>query len=65
MHFTKDNAVMLTHYDATKSLLNRYQLNSMTLREKLDCYFIDSDFVPIMVHENYISSMKKTKLNKK
>lgn len=31
----------------------------------MECYFIDSDIVPIMVHENYLSSMKKGKLNKK
>jgi replication factor C subunit 1 len=28
----------------------------------MDCFFIDSDFVPIMVHENYLTSMKKGKL---
>ncbi len=50
---------MLTHFDATRKLLNRVSLNNMTLRDKLDCFFIDSDFVPIMVYENYLSSMKK------
>lgn len=59
-HFTKDSAVLLTNFEATKKLLNRPQ--SMPLRERMDCFFIDSDFVPIMVYENYLTSMKKGKL---
>ena len=31
----------------------------------MECFFIDSAFVPIMVHENYLNSMKKGKLTKK
>ena len=37
----------------------------MPLRERMECFFIDSAFVPIMVHENYLNSMKKGKLTKK
>jgi hypothetical protein len=37
----------------------------MTVRQKLDCYFIDSSFVPLMIHENYLGSMKKAKLSRK
>jgi hypothetical protein len=62
--FSKDSAVMLTHFDATRKLLNRGELDQMKIRDRLDCYFIDSDMVPLMVHENYIASMKKDKLSK-
>lgn len=31
----------------------------------MECFFIDSDFVPLMIHENYLSSMKKGKLKNK
>lgn len=30
----------------------------------MECYYIDSDLVPIMIHENYLNSMKKGKLTK-
>lgn len=56
---------MLTHFDATRKLLNRLSLNNMTVRDKLDCFFIDSDLVPLMVHQNYLGSMKNGKLNSK
>ena len=56
---------MLTHFEATRKLLNRISLNNMTIWDKMECFFIDSDMVPIMVHQNYLGSMKKDKLNKK
>jgi len=37
----------------------------MPLRERMECFFIDSDFVPLMIHENYIGSMKKGKISQK
>ncbi len=54
---------MLTSFDATRKLLNKFQ--GQSLREKMDCFFIDSDMVPIMVHENYLNSVKKGKYDKK
>ncbi len=60
--FSKDNAVLLTNFDATQRLLNE---KNMSLNESMQCYFIDSDFVPLLVHENYLKSMKKGKLDKK
>jgi hypothetical protein len=41
---------MLNHFDATRKLMNALQFKSMSLRERLDSFFIDSDMVPIMVH---------------
>jgi replication factor C subunit 1 len=63
--FTKDSAVSLTNFEATRKLLTRFHGSGMPLRERMDCFFIDSDFVPIMVHENYLSSVKKGKMNRK
>ena len=39
--------------------------NNMSLREKLDCFFVDSDLMPLMVHENLWASASKKKMNKK
>lgn len=30
----------------------------------MECFFIDSDIVPLMVHENLYSSAQKTPMNK-
>jgi replication factor C subunit 1 len=30
----------------------------MTFREKMDMFFIDYDLIPLLVHENYLSTFK-------
>ena len=50
---TKDEKVMINNYDAAKKLLNHggNNLNKLypTFRQKLDLFFIDHDFVPMLV----------------
>lgn len=59
---TKDEKVMINNYDAAKKLLNHgdNNLNRQypSFREKLDLFFIDHDFVPMLVHESYLNSMQ-------
>lgn len=55
----KDSSVMSNHFDAIRKLMNRSEFTKMSIRDRLDCFFIDSDKVPIMVHENYMNSVKK------
>ena len=63
--FMKDGAVLLTHFDATLKLLNKFSLKQMSQRDKIDCYFIDSDMVSLDVFENYLNSAKKGKMSLK
>lgn len=35
----------------------------MKISLRTDCFFVDSDLVPIMIHENLLTSARKTPLN--
>ena len=52
---------MINHFDAARKLLNRTEFGRMKIQERTDCFFIDSDMVPLMIHENILNSAKKTK----
>ncbi len=47
---SKDSSVMINHLDASRKLLNRAEFNRMRIQERNDCFFVDSDMVPLMVH---------------
>lgn len=36
----------------------------MSIRSRLDLFFVDSDFLPLQVHENYLSATNKDKVSK-
>lgn len=52
---------MTNPFDSARKLLNR---NGMTIRERLDCFFVDSNLMPLMIQENYLSSVQKGKLKR-
>lgn len=56
----KDEKVMLNNFDAASKLLNLhdYKVTSKykTYRSKLDMFFIDHEFVPLLVQENYLNA---------
>lgn len=54
----KDASVMINHFDAVRRLLNRSEFSSMRISERTDCFFVDSDLVPIMVQENLLASCR-------
>lgn len=60
---SKDSAVMINHFDATRRLLNRSEFGGLSISQRTDLFFIDSDLVPIMVHENLLASSRKPKMN--
>ena len=37
----------------------------MTISQRVDLTFVDSDMVPLMVQENYLAACQKGKMNKK
>lgn len=47
---TKDASVMVNSFEATRKLLNRSDFSRMRIGERTECFFIDSDIVPLMVH---------------
>ena len=50
---------MINNFDAAFQLLNQGEkpLANPTFRNKLDLFFIDHQFVPLLVHESYLNSM--------
>ena len=55
----------MNHFEASKKLMNKISTSSMTISQKIDLTFVDSDMVPLMVQENYLSACQKGKMNKK
>ena len=51
----KDEIVMLKNFDAAKELLNS-KSHTLPYHHLLDLYFIDYDLIPLLIHENYLST---------
>ena len=58
---TKDECVMMTNFDAAQRLLDHgkknLNINYPNFRDKMDLFFIDYDFIPLLIQENYLHSM--------
>jgi replication factor C subunit 1 len=57
----KDESVMINNFDAAHRLLNHGQVSLdikyPQFRNKMDLFFIDYDLIPLLVQENYLTSM--------
>jgi replication factor C subunit 1 len=57
---SKDESVMINNFEAANKLLNHgtISLNRKypTFRQKMDLFFIDYDFIPLLVQESYLNS---------
>jgi hypothetical protein len=56
-NMTKDSKVMINNFDAAQSILNNSTLSKMDFRTRLDMFFIDHDFVPLLVQQNYLDAI--------
>ena len=60
---SKDEKVMINNFEAAYRLLNNgtVSLNDKypTFRDKLDLFFIDHEWVPLLVQDSYLNSMGK------
>ncbi|CAE8732512.1 unnamed protein product, partial [Polarella glacialis] len=54
----KDSQVMLSPFDACSRLLS-VKKDPMPLDKRLDLFYIDPDFMPLMVHENYLRPLDR------
>ena len=52
---SKDPVTMLTAWNAGSKLLSSFELRKLTHKERIDLFFIDYDFIPLYIHENYLS----------
>jgi replication factor C subunit 1 len=53
----KDQKLMINNFDAARKLMIAEEYSSMTYRDKVDLFFIDYDFIPLLVQENYLYAM--------
>lgn len=56
---------MMNHFEASKKLMNRMLFRGMTISQRIDLTYVDSDMVPLMVQENYLTACQKKKMNRK
>jgi hypothetical protein len=58
---SKDESVMMNNFESANKLLNNGEvplnIKYPTFRQKLDLFFIDYDFIPLLVQESYLNSM--------
>jgi len=50
---------MINHFEASRRLLNRSEFDGLKISERVECFFVDSDMVPLMIHENILTSASK------
>lgn len=55
----KDETGMLSNFDAAARLLNRSISDKLTLKDKIELFFMDYDLIPLLIQENYLSVMNK------
>ena len=54
-----DQSIIMSNFDAATKLLNRFDFSKMSYKKKIEMFFVDYDLVPLLVQENYLTSMKK------
>jgi len=57
--FSKDRSIMMTPLDACKRLINTAEAAHMSLRDRLDMFFVDFSLVGLLVHENYLRAVER------
>lgn len=57
-NISKDKNLMINNFQAAHKLLNSNEFRDMDYRERMDMFFIDYDFVPLLVQENYLKAFE-------
>ncbi|KAH0478603.1 MAG: hypothetical protein KVP17_003697, partial [Porospora cf. gigantea B] len=57
----KDSGLMVTPFDAVKTLLTESMASKLSLNQKTDLYFTDFDQVGLMMQDSYLRAMPSTR----
>ena len=49
--------IMTDYLKATSNLLNYKDFDKLKYRDKVDLFFVDYNFIPLLIHDNYLDSM--------
>ncbi|XP_053992345.1 uncharacterized protein LOC128883723 isoform X2 [Hylaeus volcanicus] len=52
----KDDQVMVNTFDIVRQLLTKNEARLLSLNDKLDAFFVDYDFIPLHIQENYVQA---------
>ena len=59
----KDDKVMINNFESAHRLLNHggvsLHIKYPTFRDKIDLFFIDFDWIPLLIQESYLASFEK------
>ena len=55
---SKDHKLMINPFQAVYKLLLKEEHEKMTFRDKLDMFYLDYNFTPLLVQENYLTAME-------
>ena len=55
----KDQQVMMTHFEAAKSLMTRAVFQKLSLHQRRDLFFVDHEWVPLIVQNQYLESIPR------
>jgi len=57
----KDTSGSMSTFDACTALLTRSELDKRPVEKRMDLVYVDADFVPLMIQENYMRSCETQK----
>jgi len=57
--FKKDEAVMISNFDAATKLMRNSEFKNLNLRQRMNLFFIDYNLIPLLFHENYLNTVHK------
>eukprot|EP00747_Dinoflagellata_sp_TGD_P063421 gnl/TRDRNA2_/TRDRNA2_153437_c5_seq3.p1 gnl/TRDRNA2_/TRDRNA2_153437_c5~~gnl/TRDRNA2_/TRDRNA2_153437_c5_seq3.p1 ORF type:complete len:913 (+),score=207.98 gnl/TRDRNA2_/TRDRNA2_153437_c5_seq3:54-2741(+) len=55
----KDQALMLTPFEACKKLLSSSEGKNLSFNDRLDLFFVDHSLVGLLIQENYLNAVSK------
>lgn len=56
---------MLNFFEASKKLMSRTMFLGMNINQRVDLSFVDSEMIPLMIQENYLTACPKKKMTPK
>ena len=55
----KDAQIMESPMEVVRKLLTSARFAQMTMDQRLDCFFVDYDFMPLVIQQNYIMAVQQ------
>ena len=60
MNMCKDKMIMIDSAKAATTFLHYPDFSKLKYRDKVDLFFVDYMFIPLLVHDNYLTAFEKS-----